>query len=424
MKFRRQLRRLAVVATALVLATAAGCAIKSNPTGTTASGTTTLTFWEYYSGTQLTWLQGQVKLFEQKNPNVKVNLVQSTGTQFDQKLLASVATGTTPDLFINNIVVDFPTLVSAGVMADLTPYWNKYSGKDQFPTSAVWTSEDKVYNLMSYTNLLGMFYNKKILSQYGITPPTTLDEMTADMAKIEADGKYKGVALSGAPTVEGAWLFAPQFLGLGVNYCNLSSSAQQLTAAFDRVAAWRANNSLPRAAATWDQNAAWQQFMTGKYAFGLNGNWQLGNVKEANFSYGTAAFPAPAGGKSQVFPGGEGFGIGAKSKNKDLAWQFLEQMVMSPQGGTSVYTEAGSIPVNSAVADSAALKKDPYVQPFVKAAQDTASWPKNSNTAAMQQDLGVAVSAVISGQLTPAAATQKAISTIDAAKQKGGGGCA
>ncbi len=423
MKFRRQLRRLAVVATALVLVTA-GCAIKTNPTGSTASGTTTLTFWEYYDGTQLTWLQGQVKLFEQKNPKVKINLVQSTGTQFDQKLLASVATGTTPDLFINNIVVDFPTLVSAGVMADLTPYWDKFSGKSQFPNSAVWTSDNKVYNLMSYTNLLGMFYNKKILSQYGITPPTTLDEMTADMAKIEAAGKYQGVALSGAPTVEGAWLFAPQFLGLGVGYCNLDSSAAQLTAAFNRIAAWRANDSLPRAAATWDQNASWQQFMTGKYAFGLNGNWQLGNAKKADFSYGTVEFPAPAGGKSQVYPGGEGFGIGAKSKNKDLAWQFLEQMVMSPQGGTSVYTEAGSIPVNSEVADSAALKKDPYVQPFVKAAQDTAAWPKNSNTAAMQQDLGVAVSAVISGQLSPAAATQKAISTIDAAKQKGGGGCA
>ncbi|MBA8793028.1 ABC-type glycerol-3-phosphate transport system substrate-binding protein [Friedmanniella endophytica] len=412
---------------ALLLA-GTGCAIKtdsgSSSGGGSGTGTTTLTFWEYYQGTQLTWLQGRVKDFEAKNPTIKVNLVQATGQQFDQKLLASVATGTTPDLFINNIVVDYPTLQAGGVMADLTPYWDAYSGKKNFPENTTWTTDGKVYNLLPYTNLLGMYYNKDILQQYGIQPPTTLDEMTAAMTKIRAAGKYSGVALSGAPSVEGAWLFAPQFLGLGVNYCNLDANQAALSAAFQRVAAWRSDDALPRAAATWDQNASWQQFMTGKYAFGLNGNWQLGNVKKANFAYGTTQFPAPAGGKSQVFPGGEGYGIGAKSKNKDAAWKFLTEAILTPEAGESIYTEAGSIPVESQAADSDTLNKDPNAAPFVKAAQDTAAWPKNSQTAAMQQALGVAVSGVISGQTTAEAATSKAISTIDAAKQKGGGGCA
>jgi ABC-type glycerol-3-phosphate transport system substrate-binding protein len=38
---------------------------------------------------------------------------------------------------------------------------------------------------MSYTNLVGLYYNKTILSQYGITKaPTTLNQLQSDMAKV------------------------------------------------------------------------------------------------------------------------------------------------------------------------------------------------------------------------------------------------
>lgn len=421
---KKRTRWLGLLILSCMLVVAWGCTISSAPSSNESSGTVTLTFWQYYSGTQKTWLQDQVKQFEQQNPTVKINLVQVVGSQQDQKLLASVATGKTPDLFINNIVVDYPTLVNGGVMLDLTKYWNGYGDKSEFPSGAVWKTNGKVYNLMTYTNLLGMYYNKDILSQYGISkPPTTLDELQADLAKVQAGGKHKGLALSGAPTVEGAWLFAPQLLGQGVDYCNWSSSQPKVTAAFQRVADWTQKGYIPRAAATWDQNAAWQQFMTGKYAFAFNGNWQLGNVKSADFKYGTAQFPAPPGGKSQVYPGGEGFAIGAKSQHPDLAWKFLQQSVLSAKSEKSVFTNAGSIPMRADVANIPAIKKDAYVQPFVAAARDSATWPNNSNTANMQTSLGKAVSAVISGQKTAAQATQQSTKDIDAARQKGGGSC-
>lgn len=424
MTIRNRRLRLAVAASAVLLM-ASGCTISSSSSGSGGgggAGTTTLTFWEYYSGTQLDWLKSQVATFEKANPAVKVNLVQVVGSQQDQKLLASVATGATPDLFINNIVVDNPTLVSGGVMKDLTPYWNAYADKAQYPSSAVWKTGGKVYNLMSYTNLLGMYYNKDILDATGITsPPTTLDAMQADLARIKAAGKFQGLAQSGAPTVEGAWLFAPQLLGEGINYCNFTGD--KVNAAFSRIADWSKNGYVPLATATWDQNASWQQFMTGKFAFALNGNWQLGNVKSATFKYGTTQFPAPADGKSQVYPGGEGFAIGAKSQNPDLAWKFLEQMVLSKQGNQSVYEKAGSIPVRADVADIPAIKSDTFVQPFVKAAQGSGQWPNNKNTADMQTSLGKAVSAVISGQQTAQEGAQSAMTSISANIQKGGGGC-
>lgn len=418
MNVRSRRTRLVLTALAALLALC-GCTISSSGSGSaSSSGKVNLTFWEYYSGTQLTWLKGQVAKFEKANSDVSVQLVQVVGSQQDQKLLASVATGGTPDLFINNIVVDNPTLVAGGVMKDLTPYWNKYADKSQFPSSAVWKTNGKVYNLMSYTNLLGMFYNKDILDQYGITtPPRTLDDLQADLAKVKAGGKYKGLALSGAPTVEGAWLFAPQLLGTNVDYCNFSGP--KVTAAFTREADWSRAGYIPGAAATWDQTAAWQQFMTGKFAFGLNGNWQLGNVKAATFKYGTTQYPMTPGGRSVVYPGGEGFAIGSKSKHPDLAWKFLEQMVLSKQGGQSVFHDAGSIPDRNDVADIPEIKNDRFVQPFVAAAHTAGTWPNNTNTAQMQTALGKAVSSVISGQQTAQQGAQSAMQDITSAAAKG-----
>lgn len=421
---RRRTRWMSALTLAAVsMLAVSGCAISKTPSDSESPGTVTLRFWQYYAaGGQATWLKTQTAKFEADNPGIKVELVQVVGSQQDQKLLAAVATGNGPDLLINNIVVDFPTLVSGGVLKDITAEWDGYADKDQYPETTAWKNDGKVYNLLSYTNLLGMYYNKDILASVGITdPPTTLEELEADMAKVEAGGKYKAMAQSGAPTVEGAWLFAPQLLGKGVNYCNFSGPP--VNDAFNRLADWAQKGYLPKATATWNQTAAWQQFMTGKYAFGMNGNWQLGNVKEAKFKYGTTQFPAPADGTSVVYPGGEGIGIGAQSKHPDLAWKYLQEVFLSKQGGEALFTAAGSIPVRADVASVPAIQKDTYVQPFIKAAQTAGKWPNNPRTADMQTALGKAVSGVISGQLSAQEGADAAIKNVAAARELGGGGC-
>ncbi|OLT02141.1 hypothetical protein BJF90_05200 [Pseudonocardia sp. CNS-004] len=189
--------RLLALALALILATS-GCAISS--VAASAPGTTVLTFWQYYDGTQKEWLEAEARRFEQANPGVRIELVQVVGSQQDQKLLASVATGSTPDLFTNNIVVDFPTLVAGGVMLDLTPYWRSFPDAGRFPDTATWENEGRIYNLMSYTNLVGLYYNQDILDEYGLAPPATLDELQAAMETVEAGGEYEASRSPGPPT--------------------------------------------------------------------------------------------------------------------------------------------------------------------------------------------------------------------------------
>jgi multiple sugar transport system substrate-binding protein len=383
----------------------------------------TLTVWSYY--TTLTVLNKLDKLFQQVCPNVTVKQVLIPGTQLDPKLLATASTHNGPDVLLNNVVVDFPELQRAGVMYNLTKFWDSYPDRSQYPASGVWrASNGQIYTVMSYTNLVGMWYNKSILSQYGITtPPATVAQLDSDMRKVVAGGKYQGLAESGAPSVEGAWLFMPLLLDQGINYCNFGGP--KVTTAFTQVQSWAKAKLIPNATSTWTQNDSWQEFVTGKFAFGLLGNWNLATAKnQAKFSYGTALFPAnDSDGKSYVFPGGEGLAIGAFTRYPGVAWKYLETSWLSKQANVTDFSNTGSIPLRQDVAATPSVRDDTLVQPFIRAAGDSAKWPDNPQTAAMQTAVGQAVSGVISGQLTPAAAAAQAEAGIAKARKAGGGGC-
>lgn len=199
--------------------------------GSCGSGQITLTVWTYY--TQLTAVKKQDALFKQKCPNVTVKQVQIPGNQLDPKLLATASTHNGPDVLLNNVVVDFPELQAAGVMYDLNKAWNAYPAKGLFPRAGIWKGPNgHVYTVMSYTNLIGLYYNKTILNEYNLSPPKDMGQFQSELKTVVAAGKYQGLAESGAPSVEGAWLFMPLLLNQGINYCNFSGP--KVTQAFQR----------------------------------------------------------------------------------------------------------------------------------------------------------------------------------------------
>ncbi len=398
----------------------------SEPDAGSGSGSTggekTLTVWTYYTaGGQNDALEQQNALWAKSHPDVKIETVQIPFDQLPSKLLATATTQDGPDVILDNVVVDFPTLASAGVLADLTGYWDGYADKGLFPDSAVWSFEDKVYNVMSYTNLLALYYNQDLLDAANIEPPTSLAEFQTALEKLAPEHKNSVLAESGAPTVEGAWMFMPQLLGEGKDYCSMDAASLQ--AALSRVQGWSADGIIPRETATWDQADAWQAFMSGKYPFGINGNWNLADAKSADFTVGTTRFPAGSQG-SHVFPGGEAIGIGAFAEDKDLAWQYIQEAWMSKEASLINFNASGQIPTRADLADNEEITSDTLVQPFVEAAGETGAWPLNKETAAMQTAVGQAHSAVISGQSEPAEAAKTAMDGVAAAREKGGGGCA
>jgi multiple sugar transport system substrate-binding protein len=266
-----------------------------------------------------------------------------------------------------------------------------------------------------------MYMNQDALDKLGIAAPTTVEELETAMAAVKADGTYTPIAMSGVPSPEGAWLFFPLLLGEGVDYCNLDAPALQT--GLERLKTWVDNGWLPRDAATWDQTDAWSAFFGGDYAFGLNGNWNLGDVRNnATFGITTTRYPAGSQG-SHVFPGGEAIGIGGFSKNPDLAWDYIASTWLSKEAGLINFNASGQIPTRGDLAQDPAITGDALALPFVQAAAETGNWPLNAETATMQNAIGVAVSEIISGQTAPADAAAVAVDAINAAREAGGGSC-
>lgn len=414
----RSARRSTVVAiaTALTLA-AAACS-----SGSGGSGKITLTVWTPYTGPeQAAALKAQDALFEKSHPGVTVQGITVGGGTMDPKLLAGVSTKSGPDVVLNNVVVDFPELSNGGVLKDLTTDWNTYPDKAQFPAAGIWKNPaGKIYNVMSYTNLLGLYYNKTILDEYHLSPPKTMADFVADMKTVTSAGKYKALAASSDPDVDGAWTWMPMLLGQGTDYCNFTGNT--VTQAFQTAKDWADAGYLPKEAATWTQSNSWTAFMTGKYAFGINGNWNLGDAKKATFDWGTVQYPAgPTG--SHVFPGGEGLGIGAFSKHPDLAWQYLQESWLSKQGSLIDFTDSGQIPIRGEVSTTSQVTGNPVAAPFVAATKTVSAWPRNSKTADMQTVVGTEFSAVVSGQTSPAQGAATAETKIAADIKAGGGAC-
>ncbi len=124
-----------------------------------------------------------------------------------------------------------------------------------------------------------------------------------------------------------------------------------------------------------------------------------------------------------MFPGGEALGVGAFTKDADLSWDYIEEAWLSPEAGLTNFEDSGQIPTRADVADDPAVAENPLVQPFVDAAAETAAWPLNEQTAAMQTAMGQASSSVISREKDAAEAAASGLAGVQEAQEKGGGGC-
>ena len=154
----------------------------------------------------------------------------------------------------------------------------------------------------------------------------------------------------------------------------------------------------------------------GKIAFAENGNWQMGTAKsDAKFAYGVA--PLPLGDGGQVYLGGEGEGIGAFSKNPELAWKYLSETYFDKDGQILPVTLVGSIPSRLDSAQNDAVSSDELLKPFAESiAKYGANYPADvippEAVADVQLTIGQAWSAALSGQSSPGDAAATAMTAL------------
>ena len=136
--------------------------------------------------------------FEATHPDVTV-IVESVANNFGEKLAASIASGTPPDVFLLD-VPDIPAFVERGLVLDLAPYLARvgYDRDAVFPQVLdVFARGQRLFALPKDFTPMVIYYNRRVFEAAGVDPPTgrpwTWDEFLATARAVSRDLDGDGV---------------------------------------------------------------------------------------------------------------------------------------------------------------------------------------------------------------------------------------
>ncbi len=353
------MRKRALLAGAVVAAialVAAGCS--SNNSSNSGSGTT-LTYWASNQGTSLdNDKQVLTPVLDEftKQTGIKVKLEVIGWNDLQTRIQTAVTSGQGPDVLnIGNTWA--ASLQATGAFLPFDDASMKaIGGSDKFVKTALDTGGAPGKTITSvplYGLAYGLYYNKKMFSDAGLTPPATWEDMVADAKKLTTGGKY-GFALAAGSYTENAH-FA--FINAAQNGAELFDSKGNPTFTSDGVVSgvkrfvdlMQTDKVVNPANAQYDNGVqAVNDFATGKVAMILNQN-NADNSIVANGmksdQYGVVPLPAPTGGQPVAsHVAGINLSIFKNTKNKDAALKFVKYMT-SEATQTTLGKPYSSLPV-------------------------------------------------------------------------------
>lgn len=340
-----------------------GCA--SSP-ATTGSGDepVTLTVWHYYNTDgQVATLEELADSFEAEHENVTVEFQYVPVDQMTTKAVTAAGAKTGPDVLVFGASGTYD-LSQAGAIEPMD-WFEDFEDASQFPDGARQNIDGELFGVQGFVNLLGLWYNADLMAELGIeAPPTTMDELEEDLALAAEAGK-QGITLTGKPGLESQWQGFPWFTSNGFSYGDPQPDGMADT--FEMLQEWVDKKYLSPEATTWDQTVPFQQFTAGSALFAVNGNWQVTAAQEAPFDYGVA--PLPLSDTGGVLLGGEVQNVGAFSKNKELAQEFLQETFFSTDGELALLKGFGAIPTRADAASSSEISDDAILSVFADIVQ-------------------------------------------------------
>jgi raffinose/stachyose/melibiose transport system substrate-binding protein len=300
--------------------------------------------------------------FKKQYPNVTWDISQDQFSNLINETPRVLAGDLAPDL------IRLPTMVSfakQGLLKNLDDYaaafgWDKWPVPqlNQNRVAADGTrGSGSLYAMGINYSLTGIFYNKKLAAQIGMTaPPKTLAELDGLLAKAKSAGLL--------PIME--WGSAKSGMGLAFPLQALMASVgpvgpindwifQKKDATIDTpsnlVAAqhleqWIKSGYFPKDINAIEYTDAASRFTKGEGVFTFNGDWQ--NAGYDTGLPGNVGFfvmpPADASGSPAAMSAPLTYGIAAKAKNADCAAFFLNWVATNPAARQIDVTVGGSNP--------------------------------------------------------------------------------
>jgi N,N'-diacetylchitobiose transport system substrate-binding protein len=424
----RRLRISAILALALALLLAAcGGDEPSGSGGQPAqTGPRTLTVWLMEGSAPPKVIEAVNADFKTAHPNDTVKVQLQQWSNVTTKLDAAFAGSNPPDVMeLGNTLVS--KYGAAGALQDLT------ASKAQFENNATWlqsltescTVGGKLVCAPYLAGSRAIIYRKSMFAKAGITsPPTSMAELQTAAEKLMqtfgSDKRFSALYFPGK-----YWYAALPFIwDFGGDIAK--QEGDQWRGTVDSPEAQQGLGELKklvdccsRADKSGDEAKQDETFAQGHVAMIVANGWEKGVIvdkKTGNpkLEPDLAAFPLPshnAGQTAPVFLGGSDLGIATKSKNQDLALDWVK-LLAGTKFQTQMATVGGVIPNSTTLLSL--HQDDPYLSVFDSTAKNSRFTPTSPNWANVESAniLPDMLVSIFTGRASVADATKKASEQI------------
>lgn len=368
-----------------------------------------------------------ISAFEAANPNIKINY---TNYNYNPEYLAALAAASSSNTMADIVGLQPGSLTQQyrDYLTDLTPYAAKSWG-DKWEDKIYKINADQIrlgnpkgdnaaYILPIESQIINIWYNKKLFEEVGAKTPTTWAELK-DASKKLTDKGYAPLYFGGAD----GWQHVNMFLMLANQFGDDFYKAQ------DGSGKWNTPNLVKALEAYQDMyksgimqagalsNNAYPDgvnlFISGKVGLMALGSWwtqeftaekPAQNVKD--WVFGNFFLPAyENGGSASPAIGGVdfGYGISKDCKNPDVAWKVLESFAAG-DGIQQAINDLNNLPAFKGIEPQGDLPQVIKDQVNKAASELDAAKNQRIGSPEIENALQNALSGVAAGQLTPAQA--------------------
>ncbi len=345
-------------------------------TGVPDTGPITLTVWDQESG-QVSKVWDQLNAeFEQKYPNVTIKRVNRDFGELKTLLALAMSGPHGPDVVeANQGWPDMGHLVKAGLLLPLDNYAQAYGWTSRVSPNVLrvssWSPDGKEFgtgSLYGYTTMgeiVGVYYNKQILSELGLTVPTTFGEFEQDLEAAKQAGQTP-IQFANNDAFPGIHEFATiqdqiaptsylTDLIFGTQRDQLSFDTPENTQAATTLQDWANKGYFTPGFGGAGYDDSVSNFANGEGLFMITGNWIVANLGADNTNFGFVPLPPAHPGDPPVATGGAGFplAIAAGSEQPDAAAAYIDWM--TSDHASDLLLPTGEIPLHNG--------KTPTVQP-------------------------------------------------------------
>jgi raffinose/stachyose/melibiose transport system substrate-binding protein len=324
--------------------------------------------------------------FEAANPNINIEREAYQTDQMRQTVNTAISAGTGPDVIFYDAGPGYAgVLANAGLLTPLTDYAAQYGWTERIaPSSLEATSLGGVlYGLPLQVDLIGMYYNKTLLDQEGMTPPETVEQMIAFCGQAKEKGYDPPIAFANNPGWEAFHQFSMtanqmigpdamrQYLLGGEANWNTPEIVTAIKTFFVDMRDAGCFSEDANAITYDDGNSL---FFTGQSLLHTTGSWLVNDIEQnmGDFEVGFVPFPEIAGSTGRLWVSGVGsaYYITSTSQHPNEAAMFLDYLFSPEVVNQWVGSAKFVVPVQF---DASALDLSPTFRQILDVLQNAAA---------------------------------------------------